>query len=95
MNPTGAAGALTAMHDAVTLANWICTLDAPSPSEIDYVFKEYRAERYPVAKESFEASQLFTKTLGKVRRHTQKILFLLRINETFDLVRVLNDVFGC
>ncbi|KAF9387531.1 hypothetical protein CPB97_002432 [Podila verticillata] len=65
MNPTGAAGALTAMHDAVTLANWICTLDAPSPSEIDDIFKEYRAERYPVAKESFEASQLFTKTLGK------------------------------
>lgn len=66
MNPTGGAGALTAMHDAVTLANWICTLEAPSPSEIEDIFKEYRAERYPVAKEAFETSQVFTKTLGKV-----------------------------
>ncbi|KAF9292662.1 hypothetical protein BGZ74_000216 [Mortierella antarctica] len=61
----GGAGALTAMHDAVTLANWICTLEAPSPSEIEDIFKEYRAERYPVAKEAFETSQVFTKTLGK------------------------------
>lgn len=66
MNPTGGVGALMAMHDAVALANWISTLRLPSVSDLEDVFKEYRAERHPVAKEAFERSQLFTKNLGKV-----------------------------
>ncbi|KAG0035294.1 hypothetical protein BGZ82_005333 [Podila clonocystis] len=49
MNPCGAAGAVTAMHDAAALANWISTLRFPSMTDLDQVFKEYRAERYPVA----------------------------------------------
>ncbi|KAG0339380.1 hypothetical protein BG000_002241 [Podila horticola] len=65
MNPCGAAGAVTAMHDAVTLANWISTLRFPSMTDLDQVFKEYRAERYPVAKEAFETSQMFAKMAGK------------------------------
>lgn len=72
MNPTGGVGALMAMHDAVALANWISTLRLPTVPQLENVFKEYRAERYPIAKEAFERSQLFTKNLGKVclsRRH--------------------------
>ncbi|KAF9300754.1 hypothetical protein BGZ74_007537 [Mortierella antarctica] len=65
MNPCGAAGAVTAMHDAAALANWISTLKFPSMTDLDQVFKEYRAERYPVAKEAFETSQMFTKMAGK------------------------------
>ncbi|KAG0023642.1 hypothetical protein BGZ81_008051 [Podila clonocystis] len=65
MNPCGAAGALTAMHDAAALANWISTLRLPSVKNLNKVFKEYRAERYPVAKEAFETSQIFTKMAGK------------------------------
>ncbi|KAG0082836.1 hypothetical protein BGZ93_002184 [Podila epicladia] len=65
MNPTGAAGALTAMHDAVALANWINTLQRPTLSDIDKVFKEYRTERHPVAKEAFDTSKMFTKNIGK------------------------------
>ncbi|KAG0092546.1 hypothetical protein BGZ92_009443 [Podila epicladia] len=65
MNPCGAAGGVTAMHDAAALANWISTLKFPSLTDLDQVFKEYRAERYPVAKEAFETSQLFTKMAGK------------------------------
>ncbi|KFH66063.1 hypothetical protein MVEG_08164 [Podila verticillata NRRL 6337] len=65
MNPTGGVGALMAMHDAVALANWISTLRLPTVPQLEHVFKEYRAERYPVAKEAFERSQLFTKNLGK------------------------------
>ncbi|KAG0023643.1 hypothetical protein BGZ81_008052, partial [Podila clonocystis] len=57
MNPCGAAGAVTAMHDAAALSNWISTLRFPSMTDLDQVFKEYRAERYPVAKEAFETSQ--------------------------------------
>lgn len=66
MNPSGAAGAITAMHDAVTLANWISTLRLPTVPELEEVFEEYRAERYPVAQKAFESSQVFTKALGKV-----------------------------
>ncbi|KAF8996473.1 hypothetical protein BGZ52_011379 [Haplosporangium bisporale] len=65
MNPTGAAGALTAMHDAVTLANWINTLRSSTVSDLDKVFKEYRAERHPVAKEAFDTSKMFAKNIGK------------------------------
>ncbi|KAG0315900.1 hypothetical protein BG000_005047, partial [Podila horticola] len=65
MNPSGAAGAITAIHDAVTLSNWLSTLRLARLKEIEQVFKEYRTERYPVAKEAFEASQMFTHNLGK------------------------------
>ncbi|KAF9375488.1 hypothetical protein CPB97_011415 [Podila verticillata] len=65
MNPTGAAGALTAMHDAVTLANWINTLQSSTVSDLNKVFKEYRAERHPVAKEAFDTSKMFAKNIGK------------------------------
>ncbi|KAG0349975.1 hypothetical protein BG005_010494 [Podila minutissima] len=65
MNPTGGVGALMAISDAVTLANWISTLGVPNENDLKKIFKQYKAERYPAAKEAFESSQLFTKTLGK------------------------------
>ncbi|KAF9326181.1 hypothetical protein BG006_010372, partial [Podila minutissima] len=64
-NPAGAAGALTAMHDAVALANWICALHPKKPADIDLAFKEYYKERFPIAKETFENSQLMSKLVGK------------------------------
>ena len=67
MNPTGGVGALMAISDAVTLANWISTLGVPEVKDCEKIFKQYKAERYPAAKEAFESSQLFSKTLGKVR----------------------------
>lgn len=67
MNPAGGVGGLVAMHDAVALANWISTIQTPSVSYLEKIFKEYRDERYPVAKEAFESSQLYTKFLGKVK----------------------------
>jgi len=66
MNPSGALGAVSAIHDAVTLANWMSTLRLPGPKEVQDIFKEYRAERYPVAKANFETSQLFIRNMGKV-----------------------------
>ncbi|KAG0336806.1 hypothetical protein BG000_006129 [Podila horticola] len=65
MNPSGALGAVTAMHDAVTLANWLSTLRSATPGDIEDVFKEYHAERYPIAKANFESSQLFIRNMGK------------------------------
>ncbi|KFH66085.1 hypothetical protein MVEG_08186 [Podila verticillata NRRL 6337] len=66
LSPAGGAGALTAMHDAVALANWICTLQTKAQPEIEAIFKEYRNERYPIAKKAFESSKLMRLTGGKV-----------------------------
>lgn len=55
------------MHDAVALANWICSLESTKLSEIESVFQEYQAERLPIAKQTFATSQMFSKMGGKVR----------------------------
>ncbi|KFH70608.1 hypothetical protein MVEG_03458 [Podila verticillata NRRL 6337] len=65
MNPMGGVGGINAIHDAVTLANWLSTLRVADDEGIEAVFKEYRAERYPVAMEAFKSSQMFTHNLGK------------------------------
>ncbi|KAG0083719.1 hypothetical protein BGZ92_010538 [Podila epicladia] len=65
LNPAGGAGALSAMHDAVALANWICSLESTKMSEIESAFKEYQAERLPIAKQTFATSQMFSKMGGK------------------------------
>lgn len=54
------------MHDAVALANWINTIEAPSMYHLKKIFKEYRAERYPIVKQAFETSQMFSRNIGKV-----------------------------
>ncbi|KAI9233385.1 MAG: hypothetical protein BYD32DRAFT_454754 [Podila humilis] len=65
MNPTGGLAGIHAIHDAVTLANWLSTLRSAGQKEVEKVFKEYRTERYPVAKVAFETSQMFTHHFGK------------------------------
>ncbi|KAF9370612.1 hypothetical protein CPB97_002612 [Podila verticillata] len=63
--PSSGQGAATAMQDAVTLANWINSLDSWGVYDLNPVFKEYRNERYPIVKGEFETSQGFTSILGK------------------------------
>ncbi|KAI9241311.1 MAG: hypothetical protein BYD32DRAFT_433212 [Podila humilis] len=65
MSTSGASGALTAMHDAVALSNWIYTLQSSSASDISAIFYEYHVERHPIAKEVFEASEIFSKLWDK------------------------------
>ncbi|KAG0029271.1 hypothetical protein BGZ81_003978 [Podila clonocystis] len=65
LNPAGGAGALSAIHDAIALSNWISTLETKELSEIKQIFTEYYKERYPVVKENFERSQIFSKLPGK------------------------------
>ncbi|KAG0347667.1 hypothetical protein BG004_007236, partial [Podila humilis] len=48
LNPAGGSGATSAIHDAITLANWINVLTKPSLSNLNEVFREYHAERHPV-----------------------------------------------
>ncbi|KAF9302320.1 hypothetical protein BGZ74_005523 [Mortierella antarctica] len=63
--PSSGQGATSAMHDAVALANWIVSLESPSMVDVNNAFKEYQAERYPIAKEELEQNQGFTNVLGK------------------------------
>lgn len=72
MGPASGIGTLVAMHDAVTLANWISTLQMPAISDLEHVFNEYRAERYPIAKEALKRSQFFTKAIGRVTHSSKK-----------------------
>lgn len=66
MNPSGGVGAIHAIHDAVTLANWFSTLRLADDKKTEAVFKEYHTERYPVVMEAFRSSQMFTHNVGKV-----------------------------
>jgi len=69
MNPSGGDGGVHAIHDAVTLANWLSTLRLADDDKLEEVFQEYHAERYPVAKAAFATSQMFTYNFGKVLKH--------------------------
>ncbi|KAG0347712.1 hypothetical protein BG004_007123 [Podila humilis] len=65
MNPAGSVGAITAIHDAVSLANWLSTMRCPDEKQMTAAFEEYRKERYPVAKAAFESSQMFRLNFGR------------------------------
>lgn len=61
------------MHDAVALANWIVSLESPSMVDVENAFREYQAERFPIAKDEYDATQGFTNILGKVPTCFQEI----------------------
>lgn len=55
---------MSAIQDAVALANWICTLESSSMTDLETIFKEYRDERYPALQQAFATAQVF-KSLGE------------------------------
>ncbi|KAF9383018.1 hypothetical protein CPC16_009091 [Podila verticillata] len=65
LNPAAGVGAITAMHDAVALANWIATLQTKDRDELSVIFKEYYEERYLVAKAGYATSQMFSRLGAK------------------------------
>ncbi|KAF9123556.1 hypothetical protein BG015_005291, partial [Linnemannia schmuckeri] len=65
LNPAGGAGALTAMHDAIALANLIYTIPSNTAEEIEKVFAEYQAERLPPTIEKYDGSQMLSKLVSK------------------------------
>ncbi|ORZ11411.1 hypothetical protein BCR41DRAFT_408997 [Lobosporangium transversale] len=65
MNPSGGQGALNAMQDAITLANWINVLRSNDVSDMNKIFQEYKRERYPHAMDAFESSKMFSKIIEK------------------------------
>ncbi|KAG0334035.1 hypothetical protein BG000_008695 [Podila horticola] len=67
LNPSGGAGALTAMNDTVAVANWVSSLEGTSLARVKAIFQEYYSERFPIAKETFATSQMLSNIPGKVR----------------------------
>ncbi|KAF9155360.1 hypothetical protein BG015_010118 [Linnemannia schmuckeri] len=65
MNPSGGLGAMNAMQDALTLANWLNVLPSSSKPDLEDIFKEYKKERYPIAKAGFKHSQQYSRLYGK------------------------------
>ncbi|KAG0342668.1 hypothetical protein BG004_005619 [Podila humilis] len=61
LSPTGGQGAISAIHDAVTLANWICSLETKTMTDFERIFAEYRAERRPFAVNAYNASKTLMK----------------------------------
>ncbi|KAG0373921.1 hypothetical protein BGX24_011065 [Mortierella sp. AD032] len=75
-NPAGGAGAVNAMHDAVSLANYINALpNHPSVDEITKAFSAYREERIQWVQEAFNSSKFF-------KAMAAKIAFLPRAEDT-------------
>ncbi|KAG0371855.1 hypothetical protein BGX24_001078 [Mortierella sp. AD032] len=57
LNPAGGHGAVTAMHDAIALANLLYAMPTKTSSDITKIFDEYHKERLPAVMESFNSSQ--------------------------------------
>ncbi|KAF8947877.1 hypothetical protein BGZ47_007545, partial [Haplosporangium gracile] len=65
LSPSGGHGAVTAMHDAITLANLIYVMPTKTSEDIARIFEEYKTERYPAVMESYKNSQIMGKAIGK------------------------------
>ncbi|KAF9936714.1 hypothetical protein BGZ65_002115 [Modicella reniformis] len=57
MHPAAGLGAVSAIHDAVVLASRLFGLPSTGVEDIEDVFREYRAERYPLAINSYRTSK--------------------------------------
>ncbi|KAF9123106.1 hypothetical protein BGW39_009254 [Mortierella sp. 14UC] len=66
LNPSGGHGAITAMHDAIAIANHVYALPAhASTKEIEKSFEEYRNERIVPVTESYNTSKSFSKIMER------------------------------
>ncbi|GJJ72578.1 hypothetical protein EMPS_04936 [Entomortierella parvispora] len=65
LDPAGGVGATAGMQDALCLANWINVLPSLDERSIENTFQEYYLERYPVAIQFFETSQMLATTHRK------------------------------
>ena len=56
---------MSAMHDAICLANWMNVLPSLSVQDLEGIFEQYRKERYPHAMEAFRSSRMLAKCAEK------------------------------
>ncbi|KAF8939493.1 hypothetical protein EDD21DRAFT_442467 [Dissophora ornata] len=64
MHPAAGLGAVSAIQDAIVLASRLYELPSTKLEDVDKVFKEYRAERYPLAIKSYESSKNMAKLIA-------------------------------
>ncbi|KAG0306913.1 hypothetical protein BGZ97_000577 [Linnemannia gamsii] len=80
LNPAGGAGATNALHDAISLANYIYALPPrPTTADTDEAFVAYTGERISWAKAAFDSSSIFktmasTGFLSRVVRFSAKYM---------------------
>ncbi|KAG0369737.1 hypothetical protein BGX24_002306 [Mortierella sp. AD032] len=65
IHPGGGQGVVTALHDAIALANLLYALPASTNEEVTKVFEEYRDERHPIVTQTFKSAQLIRKMTDK------------------------------
>ncbi|KAK5823632.1 hypothetical protein F5H01DRAFT_334891 [Linnemannia elongata] len=65
LNPSGGHGAVTAMHDAIALANLIYAVPTTNSADLTRIFEEYQKERLPAVIESYKNSQLMSKIMDR------------------------------
>ncbi|KAG9071579.1 hypothetical protein KI688_005792 [Linnemannia hyalina] len=61
LNPSGGHGAVTALHDAIALANLLYAMPTSTSSDLTGIFEEYQKERYPAVMESYNNSRFVAK----------------------------------
>ncbi|KAF9146994.1 hypothetical protein BG015_011424 [Linnemannia schmuckeri] len=61
LNPSGGHGAVTALHDAIALANLLYAMPTTTSTDITNIFVEYQKERFPAVMASFKNSQIVAK----------------------------------
>ncbi|KAF9907151.1 hypothetical protein EC991_011291 [Linnemannia zychae] len=64
IHPTSGQGYVTAMHDAIALANLLYALPSSTNEEVTKIFEEYHAERHPIVTQAFKFSQLGKKMVA-------------------------------
>ncbi|KAF9933389.1 hypothetical protein FBU30_005598 [Linnemannia zychae] len=64
LHPAGGHGAMTAIHDAIALANLLYAMPTTTDKDIAAVFKDYRTERFPAVMESYNYSHRNSKISG-------------------------------
>ncbi|KAF9155826.1 hypothetical protein BG015_008403 [Linnemannia schmuckeri] len=65
LSPAGGHGAVTAMHDAIALANLFYAMPAKTSEDITKIFEEYYKERLPAVTESYNNSRQLAKISEK------------------------------
>ncbi|KAG0038413.1 hypothetical protein BGZ82_000295 [Podila clonocystis] len=65
MHPSAGLGAVSAIHDAIVLANVLHDLSSKNLDDITRAFQSYKDERYPLAKVSWDTSHKMSQVLGK------------------------------
>ncbi|KAG0372858.1 hypothetical protein BGX24_012499, partial [Mortierella sp. AD032] len=61
LNPAGGLGAVSAMHDAIALANLLYAMPSATSKDITKVFEVYHMERRPAVIDSYKTSQQMSK----------------------------------